>query len=81
MKGLHAFARFRYVRFRGGPCDGELQRIQAPLPERLLIPISSGRERTWGRDETRVVGVARYALQMSGRRRYYALVETIEGKA
>ncbi len=73
MSGLHAWKRFRMIRFIGGPYDGTLQRVQVPLPERLLLPVAEGRERTWGKDETRLVGVARYALRSSAGRWVYEL--------
>jgi hypothetical protein len=67
---------FRWVRFHGGPHDGRRERIKTPLPDRLLMPVSSGRARTWGTDETRLVGVARYELQAGRTRYYYAIVKS-----
>lgn len=66
MRGLHAYARFRWVRFRGGSLDGHIRRQAAPLPPRLLVPVTEGRARTWGADETRLVGVDRYRLAPKG---------------
>jgi hypothetical protein len=67
--------RFKIMRFRGGPWDGDLSRVQLPLPERLLIPVIAGKERTWGRDRTTLAGVCRYELRTSARRAFYAALE------
>lgn len=73
--GPVAVTRFKIARFSGGPWDGELSRVQLPLPERLLMPVVEGKPRTWGIDGTRLAGVARYELRTSRRRPLYVIVE------
>ena len=66
---------FALVRFHGGPWDGDLSRVQLPLPGRLIVPIIAGKPRTWLTDRTEVTGAARYELRTSARRLFYAIVE------
>lgn len=66
---------FRRVRFRGGPWDGRLSRVQLPLPERLMVPVVEGKPRTWGTDGTHLAGVVRYELRSGRRRPLYVIVE------
>lgn len=58
-------AEFGFVRFLGGPWDRKTERIKMPFPAHLTVPILSGRERTWGRDETVLEGAASYELRQT----------------
>ncbi len=53
---------FGYARFVDGPWSGQTERLKLPLPPYLLVPITSGRTRTWLPEHTEVVGAASYQL-------------------
>lgn len=72
---IHRSGPFQLIAFSGGPWDGQISRVQTPLPAALCVPITMTH---WFRSY--LVGSARYELNedLPGQR-LYTIVEERRG--